>query len=390
MVCVTVAAMGLAGCGGGGNASGAQTRTVQVDHKYDQFATALLAYFPRTVDVRPGDTVRFKQTWTGEPHSVTMGAIVDRDIAPIANLLDGIAAGTTKPPDDCPPEAAPFCGGPGGEPSFFGDTDVNQNAAQPCYLTTGSPPADPTQPCAKHAQPAFNGRQSFYSSGFIPYQGLNGNTFEVKLAADTKPGKYRYFCNVHNVPMNGVINVKAKGAAIASQGEVDRQAQREIDKAVEPAVKLVDKIKAGKGEYPGNLAGAGKDLELSINEFFPKTITTKVNEKVTWTMVNHHTISFNAPKYLPIVNLAKNGAVSFNKKLDETGGWTMPLAGGSDNGPPTPARNIDVGKWDGKGFHSTGTNLNTGDTFSVTFTKPGTYLYACVVHPPMVAKVVVK
>jgi plastocyanin len=155
-------------------------------------------------------------------------------------------------------------------------------------------------------------------------------------------------------------------------------------------VKLVDKIKAGKGEYPGNLAGAGKDLELSINEFFPKTITTRVNEKVTWTMVNHHTISFNAPKYLPIVNLAKNGAVSFNKKLDETGGWTMPQAGGSDNGPPPPARNIDVGKWDGKGFHSTGTNLNTGDTFSVTFTKPGTYLYACVVHPPMVAKVVVK
>ena len=34
--------------------------------------------------------------------------------------------------------------------------------------------------------------------------------------------------------------------------------------------------------------------------------------------------------------------------------------------------------------------LDTDDHFSYTFTKPGTYLYYCMVHPRMTAKVVVK
>ena len=34
--------------------------------------------------------------------------------------------------------------------------------------------------------------------------------------------------------------------------------------------------------------------------------------------------------------------------------------------------------------------LDTDDRFSYTFTKPGTYLYYCTVHPRMTAKVVVQ
>lgn len=34
--------------------------------------------------------------------------------------------------------------------------------------------------------------------------------------------------------------------------------------------------------------------------------------------------------------------------------------------------------------------LDTDDRFSYTFTKPGTYLYYCMVHPRMTAKVVVQ
>ena len=34
--------------------------------------------------------------------------------------------------------------------------------------------------------------------------------------------------------------------------------------------------------------------------------------------------------------------------------------------------------------------LDTDDRFSYTFTKPGTYVYYCTVHPRMIAKVVVK
>jgi plastocyanin len=340
--------------------------------------------------VRPGDAIRFKQTWTGEPHSVTLGTIVDTDFKSIAKIIDDYQAGKGPLPDQPPAEAAPFVDGT--LPGFFGQDSVAQNAAKPCYLDSGAPPKDPNQVCPQRAQPVWNGRQSYYSSGFIPYQGLNGNTYTLKLAADTKPGKYRYYCNVHNVPMSGVIDVVAKTAKIPSQGEVDRQAQKEIDRAIAPALKLVNRIKAGKGEFPGNVAGAGANLDsVSINEFFPKTITTKVNQKVTWTMAGGHTISFNVPKYLPIIT-AKNGKIDFNGDLDKPVGWTIPQGSQqSNNGPPPPPRTVDIGKWDGKGFHSTGTQLsNTGDKFSVTFTKPGTYLYACIIHPPMVGKVIVK
>jgi plastocyanin len=34
--------------------------------------------------------------------------------------------------------------------------------------------------------------------------------------------------------------------------------------------------------------------------------------------------------------------------------------------------------------------LDTDDRFSYTFTKPGTYVYYCTVHPKMIAKVVVE
>ena len=34
--------------------------------------------------------------------------------------------------------------------------------------------------------------------------------------------------------------------------------------------------------------------------------------------------------------------------------------------------------------------LDTDDTFSYTFTKPGTYTYFCSVHPKMTAKVIVQ
>jgi plastocyanin len=56
---------------------------------------------------------------------------------------------------------------------------------------------------------------------------------------------------------------------------------------------------------------------------------------------------------------------------------------------PEP-RKVDVGKWDGKGgFRSSGA-LDPGETFTVAFSKAGTYSYACVLHPQMVGTLTVK
>ncbi len=73
-----VVALLASACGGGGpGAAGGETRKVLVDYKHDQFSASFLAYFPTDVRVHAGDTVEFKQFWTGEPHTVTMGTMID-------------------------------------------------------------------------------------------------------------------------------------------------------------------------------------------------------------------------------------------------------------------------------------------------------------------------
>jgi plastocyanin len=53
-----------------------------------------------------------------------------------------------------------------------------------------------------------------------------------------------------------------------------------------------------------------------------------------------------------------------------------------------PIQNVDAGRWDGSGFLSSG--VQPGGTYTVTFTRPGTYPYACLIHPRMVGEVVVR
>ena len=83
----------------------------------------------------------------------------------------------------------------------------------------------------------------------------------------------------------------------------------------------------------------------------------------------------------------------FNDALDKAaGGWPGPPEGHDEfDGPPPPAIHLDAGNFDGSGgLKSSGVGFNPGDTYSVTFTKAGTYPYACLIHPGMIGKVVVK
>ena len=391
---VTATAFGLTACSG--SSTDGAVRTVQVDHQHDEFAGTFMGYYPRIVTVRPGDTVRFRQTWTGEPHTVTMGTYVQKLVNPIIGIIDKGPPYPSEPP----PEAMDF---DTKLPGMFPHDDsngVNQNAAQPCFLDTGSFPDDPKTPCPKRAQPEFNGRQSIYSSGFIPYLGAGGNTFEVKLAKDASPGNYFYYCNIHGPLMSGHIVVAPKGTSIPSQGSLDRQGRKEIEATAKPLLAQYNKEKAGQGAFKGNLAGSGGDEQTftggSVDEFTPRTIKSKVGEKVTWTFVGGHTVSFNVPKYFPLFSLQRDGNVVANPAAGDAVRWPTPpkLSSRGDpsgHGPPPPPIHIDAGSFDGSGgLHSSGGDFTTGDTFSVTFTKAGTFLYACLIHPAMIAKVVVQ
>ena len=392
------------------NGSTGSGRQVLVDYNNPDFANIVLSYFPDTVTVHQGDTVHFKQAWNGEPHSVTMGSLVDEALNVVNPLLQKYPDG-----EGAPPEAeAQFEKAFENLPFMFGDNNtIVQPAAQPCYLTTGTPPSDPKKPCPKRVQPAFNGRQAYYSSGFIPYAGNNGNSFDVKLAGDIKPGTYHYYCDFHGPEMQGRIIVKPRGAAVPSQTKVDKAALSQASTKTSPVKKALDKTTAGpfdiiKGaEIAGfpisdnqkvtlkgaNFAGYSTQNSNGVlaNEFLPRTIHAKVGEKVTWAFVGTHTVSFDVPRYFPLLTIAKDGTVKLDKRVNSGGGPHFPEQYPDGAGDTFI---VDGGTWNGSGFHSSGLSVDTGEKqvagYSLTFSKPGTYQYACLIHPKMVGTVVVK
>lgn len=368
--------------------SDALTRTVLVDYNHDEYAASFMAYFPQVVEVRQGDTINFKQAWTGEGHSVTMGTMVDAAVKPVRVLIK-----SGNVPDEPPPEIVEKL-----KPlpeMLSGDIGMVQSAARPCYLDTGAPPLDELTPCPKVPQPEFNGRQTYYSSGLIPYEGTGGNTYRVKLSNDIAPGTYTYYCNLHGPLQSGEIVVKPKGAKVPSQSAVDKQGRAELQKLAKPALNAFKDAKKGKAEVEGepltgNLAGyfaPDPDIFVFIDEFLPRTIRARVGEKVTWTVLGPHTVSFNVPPYLPQFNIGADGTVTYNPQAYDPVASPAPPPYDENRPPNTPLAAMDAGRWDGSYFISSG--LIGEVTYSLTFTKAGRYKYACLVHPRMVGEVVV-
>jgi plastocyanin len=244
-------------------------------------------------------------------------------------------------------------------------------------------------------QPAFDGRQTYYSSGFISPSGPSGNTYRVKLSDDIEPGTYRYYCVIHFPYMQGRITVRPKGADLPSEEKVNAAALAEVEKLARPLRSAFLAAKRGKAvAYGGqrvNLPIAGyhsaDEFTTQVLEFVPRTYTTRVGQPVTWTISGAHTISFGVPRYVPIYTVGRDGTLRRNPVVDRA-------AGGSPQPPPVSFESgpvsIDGGTWDGSGFFSSG--LIASEPFSkytLRVSKPGRYRYACLVHPKMVGTLTV-
>jgi len=387
MATLGIAVIALPACNSVG---GGKTLTIETDYAHDEFAGSMWGFFPNKVTVRPGMTLKFHQTWTGEAHTVTMGTRVAELVAPFRDVLDEYF--DTGILGEEPEGVQAFMEG---LPFFFGEQGVNQTAAQPCLARSADEIPSDESACANRTLQPFKGDEAYYNSGFIPFEGSRGNTFELPIAQDAKPGTYFYYCNLHGSPMGGEITVTDDGEA-SRQSALNRRAKVEADRMAKALLEVYRDEKAGKSKIKGNLAGSGDERTEHVfgvvNEFTPRTIETKVGEKVTWTMLGHN-LSFNVPPYAPIFTIKNNGEVEFNSNLDEpSGGWPgrTPALSEAPNAPEPKPVHIDAGAFDGSGgFKSNGTGWANGDIYSVTFTKKGTYPYACIVHPGMIAKVVV-
>lgn len=374
--------------------------TVEVDGKGKDLSMASFAYFPQAVTVHAGDKVTFHSNDAGEPHTVTFGTIVDSSLKAFNALPDEIK-NADGPPDvsKLPADQAKLVTEAMAVddklPSLLpeGPGDANQVSANPCFVATGDPPKDAA--CPKSAQPAFDGKQSVYNSGYL----AGDATFDLQLADDIGPGTYSYMCLLHRQGMTGTITVVGEDEKVPTATEVKATGAKELED------KFVSKLRAQAAELaktPAASAVAGapptpetEHLEASLNAFGPGEINIKAGEAVTWSVFGPHTISINAPEDARGVMVkAPDGTWHANEKYSApAGGPGAPPPPDSPPGPPDPKAKpvlVDGGTFDGTSFRSSGLILSFGSPayqYKLTFAKAGTYVVQCQIHPDMKATV---
>ena len=381
-----------AGCG----ADGSSARRVRVDFRHDEFASHYWRYFPRTVYAHPGDELVFDQEWTGEPHTVTFGTNVDEAVPRIEALEAKYAEREPETEAELAAATKEYEEATARLPVFDPYLDLAEQAAVlPCYLDDGTPGRGDA-PCPQREQPDFDGKQAYYSSGFISPVGAQDNVFRVPLSSDIEPGTYRYYCIIHFPDMQGRLVVRNADDELPSQSEIAAKARSEIEELARPLREAFADARAGNAKDPNGesidppIAGyhSGEEYTVAVDEFVPKTWTARVDDPVTWTITGAHTISFGVPRYVPIYRERDDGTIERNPVIDRA-------AGGSPKAPPVDFTKgpveIDGGTWDGTGFISSGLlGAEPVSRYTLRVSKPGRYRYACLVHPTMVGTLVVE
>jgi plastocyanin len=397
LVLAMVSVLVAAGCGGDDEKKTAATSTtapsaatervtVVMDGRASNYNGVFTAYFPAQVSVNPGTTVDFKMPYfNGEPHTVTVGTLVDTGVkkiealGPNASFADQEATPELRNlPDVFPHEVG------------TGPPDFNQSAALPCFLDSGVPPLSQTggaPACPKREQPEFNGRQSFHNSGALV--GDNAQ-YTLKLSADIAPGTYGVFCVIHRGGMVGRLSVVDKGATVPSAGEVAAKAEMEfraLASTLEPAAKSGAVAQAGTTAALAGSMAPGVITAL-VAQFIPANITVAAGKSVTWQIFFFHTISFNPPdEAKQLVTPAPDGTLHPNAKaFAPSNSPLLPPAYAAFPPKATKPYLLDAGSFDGTGYKSSGIIGSIPPSivsYKVTFTKPGSYSYVCLLHPAM-------
>lgn len=367
------------GRAGGAEGAGPVTLPVSVDALPEDFSASFFGFFPQALTARPGDTVEFLSDFTGEPHTVAFGTIIDEALA----AFDATPAGT--------PASAETTALLAKAPPFFSPTATNPDAdplpaaAQPCFLATGAPPQEAACVDQPKNPAAFDGTQSFYSSGFLPDEA----SFKLNLADDIAPGTYRFMCLVDRTEMTGTLTVVAPGTEIPSPGEVRQQGEDEIAQAVErvrpaaekaKAITAPDAATAGAPNADIGAPAAGARRVSSTVNVFPDELAVPTGGQVSWALHGAHMIAFNAPEDArPLYAFDTDGVVRANKKGALPSGSPPKQPGG---------KLVDGGQFDGTGFRNSGLLVGEGDlTYRLSFTKPGTYTYKCLFHTDMEGRI---
>jgi plastocyanin len=217
-------------------------------------------------------------------------------------------------------------------------------------------------------------------TGGKTYDGSEAVGTGLPLAGPPKPlkvkfpkkGTYTVLCSLH-AGMKGKVVVKGKKAHIASK----KQDRKRIKKQSRAASKLAKKLVAGQGVPTGATVKAGNDRKgVATLAFFPAKKTVKVGQQVTFTMSNKsteaHNVAFGPEAYAAELAQAFIGPAGLDART------VYPSE-------PFGTALVHNGTTHGNGYVNTGLLDDDKATpmpksSAVSFSKPGTYQYYCIVH----------
>ncbi|TMM00936.1 MAG: hypothetical protein E6G10_14635 [Actinobacteria bacterium] len=308
------------------------------------------AFFPRAVTVHQGDTVQWR--FRGF-HTVTFPAIGKQP--PPLVVVD------PKLPVSGQNDAA-------GNPFWFnGQPNVLFNRVAVTKSTTKT-----------------------WSGSRVLGSGLpTGNKPKPFLLRFRRAGTFTYYCTVHP-GMKGTVRVVSIPSRAPTPAQTDARRRREIRAYVAAAKRTA----AAPPPY-GTTVDVGRATSVfALYRMFPTTMTVNAGQTVTFTMAGQfrsevHTVTFGPEKirsglekhFITPIPGGPAGALGLNAR------GVYP----SDE-PPLPSYD---GANHGDGFLNSGIIDNDPSTpfparVTITFTKPGTYDYECVIHAHMDGRIVVR
>ncbi len=350
--------------------------------------------------------------WGGTIAGITVAAVLAVAAGPAAALVAPVSAGPPKPPKVAHLEFDGFF--PTVTRIHVGDsvsfaingfhtvTFLARGQVPPPLITpaTGSPisgrldaagaafwfDGQPNQivnpvAAAPSGGKTYNGK-GFLSSG-LPNPSGPPKPFVVKF---TKAGTFTFNCLVHP-GMRGVVRVLPKSRTVPT-AKVDAETARTQERA---GVAQALRLKAVKPAPATVLAGNDGNGPVAWLRFFPQTVRVKAGTAIEFRIASSreiHTITFGPVAYTSAIES------SFTAPLPGAGGpptlLVNPLGAYPSDPPPLPPY---TGSNHGNGFEGSGVLSNAGpplpSSVKITFTKPGTYDFECVIHENMDGKVIV-
>jgi plastocyanin len=227
----------------------------------------------------------------------------------------------------------------------------------PCYTAEQPGPDTETCPVPPAATPPAYTGNGFWNSGVI----APGQSFSMTFAPDAEANVYTYGCLLHRF-MGSALEVVEADADRVSPAEVASETEHHRVSLLAANGRIAEPAAAGEGVVT---AGWGNTL-AAFNRFSPAVTRVKAGQTVTWQTASPfepHTVTFE----------------SRFKSAEDAGVFTP---GGVKSGARYTGGFAHSGIFGPEPFFPKG-------PFSLTFTKPGTYSYVCVLHPGMAGQVVV-